>query len=74
MVTITIPKTEYQQLTRKAFHYDYLKQIIQEDIFASPPVCDRKKILKEFKGTDLYNQKFLNSLERGLKRSSFFKE
>ena len=73
MVTITIPKIEYQQLIGKAFRYDYLKQVMTEDIFASPPICDAKKALKEFKETNLYSQKFLNSLKKGLKRSSYFK-
>jgi hypothetical protein len=74
MVTITIPKTEYQQLLGKAFRYDYLRQVMTEDIFASPSVRDAKKVLKEFKATNLYSQKFLNSLKKGMKRSSYFKE
>ena len=73
MVTITIPKIEYQQLLGKAFRYDYLKKVITENIFAFPPVRGAKKILKEFQATNLYNKKFLNSLKKGLKRSSYFK-
>ena len=73
MVTITIPKREYQGLLEKALRYEYLRQIMEEDIFISPPVRNVKKILQEFKGTNLYNQKFLNSLKQGLKRSSYFR-
>lgn len=73
MPTITIPKIEYQQLLGKAFRYDYLKQVMTEDIFASPPIRDAKKALKEFQATNLYSPKFLNSLNKGLKRSSYFK-
>ena len=72
MVTITIPKTEYQRLTEKALRYEYFRQIMEEDIFASPPVRDAGKVVQEFKETNLYSQKFLNSLKRGLKRSSYF--
>ncbi len=72
MATITIPKTEYQQLLKKALRYEYLRQTMEEDIFTSPPVRDVEKILQEFKETNLYSQKFLNSLKRGLKRSSCF--
>jgi hypothetical protein len=73
MVTITIPKIEYQQLLGKAFRYDYLRQVMAEDIFASPPIRNAKKALKEFQTTNLYSPKFLNSLKKGLKRSSYFK-
>jgi len=74
MVTITIPKKEYQKLIEKALRYEYLRQLMEEDIFASPPVRDIKKIIKEFKKTNLYNAKFLKSLERGLKHSPYFKK
>ena len=73
MVTITIPKREYQGLLEKALRYEYFRQIIQEDIFTSPPVRDAEKVVQEFKETNLYIQKFLNSLKQGLKRSSYFK-
>ena len=73
MVTITIPKKEYQQLLDKALRYEYLRQILEEDIFASPPVQNSKTILKEFRKTKRYNQKFLESLAKGLKRSTYFK-
>jgi len=73
MVTITISKKEYQQLMDKALRYEYLRQILEEDIFAPPPTKNIKGIIREFKKTRLYNQKFLESLEKGLKRSSYFR-
>lgn len=73
MVTITVPKKEYQRLLDKAFRYEYLRQILEEDIFASPPTKNIKKIIQTFEKTKLYNQKFLERLEKGLKRSSYFR-
>lgn len=73
MVKVLIPKTEYQQLLDKARRYEYLRQILEEDIFASPPTKNIKEIIKEFRATGQYSQKFLESLARGLKRSSYFK-
>ena len=73
MTTITIPKKEYQTLTEKALRYDYLKKILKEDIFSSPSVRNTKMVMREFGGTGRYNKKFLESLEKGLKRSTYFK-
>ncbi|KPJ56347.1 hypothetical protein AMJ49_05080 [Parcubacteria bacterium DG_74_2] len=73
MATISIPKKQYNELVDKALRYEYLRQIMKENIFASPPVRDTKKIIKSFKETGKYNQKFLQSLEKGLKRSLYFK-
>lgn len=72
MATISIPKKEYHQLVEKALRYDYLRQLFKEDIFASPPVQDAQKVVESFKKIGLYNKKFLKSLDRGLKRSSYF--
>ncbi len=73
MVTVTIPKKEYQRLAEKAMRYEYLRQILEEDIFVSPPTKNQKEIIKEFKKSGLYNQKFLKSLDKGLGRSSYFR-
>lgn len=73
MATITLSKKEYQRLLDKAFRYEYLREILEEDIFATPPVKNSKKIIDEFRKTKRYNQKFLESLAKGLKRSSYFK-
>ncbi len=72
MVKVTIPRTEYKKLTEKAQRYEYLRQIISEDLFASPPTRNTKEIVESFRKTKKYNQKFLDSLEEGLKHSSFF--
>ena len=62
MATISIPKKEYHQLTEKALRYDYLRQLLKENIFACPPTRNTKKIIESFKKTGLYNQNFLKSL------------
>ena len=72
MSTVTISKKEYQELIEKKLRYEYLREIIEEDIFSSPP-RDIKEILSAFKKTKKYNQKFLKNLEKGLNRSSYFK-
>lgn len=72
MVTVTIPKKEYQQLAEKALRYEYLRQLLEEDIFACPPAKNIKEVVREFKKTNLYSQDFLKSLEKGLGRSSHF--
>lgn len=74
MNTVTVPKKEYQKLLEKSFRYEYLRQILEEDVFASPPTKSIKKIIKEFKATKKYNQNFLKKLAKGLKRSSYFEK
>lgn len=73
MQTVTISKKEYDELIDKKLRYEYLHQIIEGDIFSHPPTKDINKIVNAFKKTGLYNQKFTESLEKGLKRSAFFK-
>lgn len=73
MVTVTIPKKEYQRLSERAMRYEYLRQILEEDIFVCPPTKNAKEVIGEFKKSGLYNQKFVKSLERGLGWSSYFR-
>jgi len=73
MTTIIIPKKEYQQLLERALRYDYLRQIMEEDHFASPPTRSIKDIVRAFQKTKKYNQKFIENLKKGLKRSSYFR-
>jgi len=73
MSTITISKKEYQRLLERALRYEYLREILEEDIFSSPPIKNSKAILNEFRKTKKYNREFLKSLAGGLKRSSYFK-
>jgi len=76
MDTITISKKQYQRLLEKVLRYEYLREIIREkeDIFVSPPTRDVKKVLGAFEDTKLYSPQFLKTLEKGLKRSSYFKK
>lgn len=73
MATVTISKKEYQDLLDKKLRYEYLRGLLKEDIFSSPPSKNAKTVVNAFKDTGRYSQKFLKSLERGLKRSSHFK-
>lgn len=72
MSNITIPKREYQKLLDNSFRFEYLRQILEEDIFSSPPTRNKETIIGEFKKTKKYNEKFIESLAKGLKRSSYF--
>lgn len=74
MNTITIPKSQYQKLLEKAFRYDYLEKLVKEkeDIFAPPPTQNIREIVAALRATKLYPEPFLKSLEKGLKRSSYF--
>ncbi len=72
METVTLTKKEYDRLLKKALSYDYLRGLMAEDVFASPPVENVEKVVKEFAAIGRYNQKFLKSLEKGLKRSNYF--
>ncbi len=73
MQTVTISKKEYEELIEKKLRYEYLHQIIEDDIFSPPPTKDIKEIINAFKNTGIYNQKFIDSLKKGLNRSSYFK-
>lgn len=73
MPTITITKETYKALTDKALKYDYLRQIMEKDLFSLPSSRDSKKIIKEFKAVGKYNQTFIKSLEKGLRRSNYFR-
>ena len=74
MNTITIPKKEYRELIEKKLRYEHLRQVIEADIFAPPPMHNVQKIIGAFRATKKYNREFLRSLEKGLKRSSYFKK
>ena len=73
MTTITIPQKEYQKLVEKSLRYEYLRQIMEGNVFAPPPVKSVRKVIEEFRKTGLYNKAFLKSLEKGLRQSSYFK-
>ena len=73
MATITISKKEYQELLEKKLKYEHLREVLAEDIFSPPPTKSKKTVLSVFKTTKRYNKKFLDGLEKGLKRSQYFK-
>jgi len=73
MQTVTISKKEYEDLIEKKLRYEHLHQIIEEDIFSPPPTKDIKELIKAFQKTGFYNQRFIASLEKGLRRSAYFK-
>ncbi len=64
MQTVTISKKEYKELIEKKLRYEYLHQIIEEDIFSPPPIKDIKELIKAFQKTGLYNQRFIDSLKK----------
>ncbi len=65
MPTITIPKREYKALLDVKLQY--------ERLFSPPPTRDSKAVVSSFRKTGRYNEKFLKSLGKGLKRSIYFK-
>jgi len=72
MQTVTLPKTEYQELNRVKRRYEMMRKLLQLDSFDKPTTKNTKKIIDEFRKTRLYNEDFLKSLERGLKDSPYF--
>lgn len=73
MSTIAISKTEYKELLDKKLRYEFLRQILEEDIFSAPPTRSAKAIISNFKSVGKYKKSFISNLEKGLKRSSYFK-
>lgn len=73
MSTVTISKTQYEALRRRAVAYERVVAATREDIFSPPPTRNVKKVIREFRATKLYSAPFLKSLEKGLFRSSHFK-
>jgi hypothetical protein len=74
MNTITLKKSDYEILRKKAEVYDTIIRVVEEDIFTPPPIKSRKAILNELKKTDYYSKEFLEEIGQAIKRSSFFTE
>lgn len=72
MSTVTIPKKEYKELLEKKLRYEYLRQVIEGNIFAPPTIRNAKKVISALRSSGLYNRKFLASVKKGLERSQFF--
>jgi len=73
MVVVTIPKKEYAALLDAKLRYEYMRHILDADPFSPPPTRSRREILKEFRAAKIYTAPFLKGLERGLKRSTYFR-
>lgn len=73
MSTVTIPQKEYKELLDAKLHYEYLRRIIEGNVFAPPPTKDIKEVIKALKSAKRYNNSFLKSLTKGLQRSDYFK-
>jgi len=70
MVEVTLPKTEYEQLRRQAAAYrKFAARFFEIAIY--DPVDD---IIKDFRKTNLYSEKFLKDLDSGLRQSSYAKK
>jgi hypothetical protein len=67
-----ISKKEYEKLLDAKMRFEYLRAALENDIFASPPLRSRKKVISEMKKIGAYSPAFLKSMERGLKRSAHF--
>jgi hypothetical protein len=67
---ITLSKTEYERLRRKAERYELLRNAITEDFFEEPPIQNPDEIINEMEATGHYTKAFLKSFHRGLKESS----
>lgn len=74
MNTITLKKSEYEILRKKAEAYEIIIRVVENDIFSPPPIRSRKEILNEFKKKGNYSKEFLEDIGHALKRSSFFTE
>ena len=74
MSTITIPKTKYEDLKKKAMAYEHIARLIEHDFFASPPTKSAAKIIKELENSGRYAPDFLRSVKQGLERSSYFRK
>ena len=74
MANVTITQKEYEQLLDAKLRYEYLRGVLDRDLFSPPPTKSKKTVISAFRKTGNYSDKFLKSLERGLRKSSFFKK
>ncbi len=72
MQTVTIPRKEYDTLLLSKMKFDYLRQILTDDLFSPPPTKNIDDIATAFDETGKYNKAFINSLKKGLMRSTYF--
>ena len=69
---VTLARSEYEDLLDKKMRFEFLRYAFEEDIFSPPPTRNVNEIVDSFKETGKYSKKFIDSLEHGLKRSSYF--
>lgn len=74
MNTVTISQNEYNDLLNAKIRFKYLRHLFEEDFMSPPSTKSIKDIIKAFKQTGKYNKEFINSIEKGLKRSTYFNE
>ena len=74
MGTITLARSKYEVMKKRAEAYERILSILEEDLFTPPPFRSRDKIVSEFRKTGLYSLKFIETLEKSLRRSSFFEK
>ena len=67
MVTVTLPKTKYEQLRRQAEAYRKLAAELFELVLQDPI----EEVVRDFRATNLYTEEFLQDLEAGLRKSSY---
>ncbi|MDO8552844.1 MAG: hypothetical protein Q7S01_04990 [bacterium] len=74
MNTVTITKTQYEGLKRQAEAYRQIISVASTDLFVPPPTRDAKKVISAMRQTKRYSKAFLDSVERGLARSAYFRK
>ena len=72
MDTVTIPQREYKSLVDAKLRFEYVRRALDEQLFSSPPIKSRNKIVAVLRSTKLYNKKFIQGITKGLKRSEYF--
>lgn len=67
MVTVTLSKTEYEQLKKQAEAYRKFAAKFFELVIRDPIA----EVMEDFRRTNLYTEEFLTDLEDGLRKSSY---
>lgn len=74
MNTVTITKTQYEALKKRANAYERIISAARSELFVPPPTRNARATMNALRKTGKYNESFLKSLERGLRESTFFSE
>ena len=65
--TITIPKTQYQELKTQAKAYKQIMTTLFKQAIKNPV----SQVVDDFRNTKLYSKEFIQDLEDGLNKSSY---